>query len=501
MKKKISLTCIGLLILFGACKKDRNQEKITLENTNITSTVNTNFNWETATQMEVSPTVPAANVPSLPWQTQSGSPINANLLQDFSYNDGWRLVYNTFNNTVLPYSNSVPAGGLYFTLYNIYRGIMRFYVYLPPGYVNNNANIEHGLSVYTSNGTTTKMLNFDGTDLVDPSASANSFTKTNDVAVASGGGWYAMQYEIAYDPLFAATTFPNLGFVWNSKTISISEIKLNGTIISTPGNAAKQNGGSFDWTGGIATTAKVIQLFGSSDADAKPAPFQKIISALAGGLAGNVVNFFSGIFGGNSSSPASADLKINANVTLNGTLTSSQPLVPNSLVVPGQTVGNTIGAAMPLYTNVLGVFNISGRPKIKITGSMIPVGTDLKHRSSFSIIPGSYTVQINPNVAAVATVQEMYHEILLPEFIAGPVFYNYFGSIAISKEEIGSTNYYRLQQTGSSINGRDFPEVGLAGAGKAVVRFVFRVTPNNGAPASTIVKTFLADLSTFELKN
>jgi hypothetical protein len=479
------------LILLGSCTKETAPQSISVEKTK-TQDDNYYFYWETATNMPVSPNS-TVQVP-MPWSSQSGSYIDPALVSDYKRNDGWELVYNTFNPNVYPYASQMPPGGLYFALYNKFRGLLRFYLYIPSGLFGNSTNIEHGLAVYSDNGTPSKLLNFDAVEIVDPNASATAFTKTNNTGIAVGGGWYAMQYQIAYDPNFASTTYPHLGFTWNSKTVNISQIVLDGTLQGTITGNITQPSSGINWSGTLTNLATGL-IEGFTAAGAQNGGFNStsgtlLQNAAAGGLVGNFTGFLTGLFGGNSANSSEVDLSMNANISLQGTLTGSQPLVPNAFVFPGQTIANTVGAPNPLYTSPLGVFNISNRPQVRVVGTAQPqVGNEPFIQNRFTLLTNSYSIQINPAVSSLATVQVVSTDVLIPSNIAnaeyGKIVYN------MTKEYVGNISYfYKVNPTADSyLLGYDTPV-----AGTVVVRIVLKVTPNNGAPASTIVKSFLANI-------
>jgi len=414
MKKTLCLLSLMGFIAFTSCKKDISSQKITVKAQTQDGQNYPFDNWETATGMPVSPTVPANNIPSMPWQSQSGTPIDAAIVSDFKKSDGWMMLYNTFNNSVLPYYNTMPTGGLYFALYNVYRGILRFYVYVPSGFMGNNENIEHGLSIYTANSSTSRMLNFDGLDLVDAGARVNAFTKTNNVGVAIGGGWYVMQYEIAYDPDFPATTYPNLGLSWNSRVVDITQILISGTQAGTITGSITQQSSGFNWSGALINgILAAAEIYGTAGASAFGTMGTNLTSAATGGLAGNIGGFFSAIFGGNSNNPQEVDLKMNTTISLNGTLSSGQPFIPNSLVPPGQTVANTIGAPLPLTDSrfpglSLGAVNLLQRPTVDVkrtvTSGHPATIANTTTRYDFTLEPASFQSIVNPILSTNATV-------------------------------------------------------------------------------------------------
>jgi hypothetical protein len=481
-----------------SCKKDLTRS-ISVSQIKTVDAPNYAFNWETATAMPVSPS--STYDPPMPWQSQSGSYIDAAIVSDYKSTDGWELVYNTFNPTVYPFANTEPIGGLYFALYNRYRGLLRFYLYIPPGLFGNSSDIEHGLSLYTANGSTSSMLNFEGSDIVNASPANNirAFTKTYNTGIAVGGGWYAMQYEIAYDPNFATTIYPNLGFSWNSRTVNISQIIVNGTQTGTiTGNITQQSAG-FNWTGNLINAGlAAAEIYGV--AVGYPGGTEnQLNNAASGGLAGNLTGLLTGIFGGNSNNPQEVDLKMNTTLSLNGSLTGSQPLLPNILVVPGQTIGNTVGAPPPLISSPLGVFNLTGTPTIDETTTSSQVtnqnGIFYQYVNFYSVnatifnqLFQSNPEVINSNLTTGATIQNLKEEIV----ILNPQLVNYPQTLQIGATQEVIGNYTAF--TGTSV-GTTYTVVRNQPPNNAVaIRVSFKVVPNNGAPSSLIVKTFLANL-------
>jgi len=498
MRKPVSLLlCACAIITLHSCKKNLslNSQPLAEQSEKPVKSVdgyNTYFNWETATGMPVDPSTPTSDIPPMPWAAQSGSPISPFILNDYKSSDGWELVYNTFNNTVQPYAATQPLGGLYFALYNKYRGILRFYLFIPPGYINNNSSIEHGLGIYTDNGTTTKLLNFDGQDVTDPNANTTTFTKTNNTPIAYAGGWYAMQYQLAYDPQFfnpgfVGLAYPHLGFSWNQRTVSITQIALDGTQQGTINGTITQPSSGFNWSSTVINgLLGAAEAYGTAGGSFLGTMSDKLTSAAEGGLAGNVTGFLSGIFGGNSNNSQEVDLTMNTSISLAGTLTSSQPLSPNSLIISGQTAS---GSTAPLYTAPLGVFNISNRPQVQVTATEIAhTGNQPYIENNFTLLPSSYTVQINPAVSAIATVEVIQTDLLIPKSLAeSPVFGK--SRVGMVSETIGDAVYYKVTSPGNYLLGYDTPAQGTV-----VVRITIKVTPNNGAPYSTTTRSFLANI-------
>lgn len=494
---KVSLFSFLFLALFSSCKKEYNFQSVSVKEVKAKDD-NYFFNWETATSMPVSSSS-TVQVP-LPWQSQSGSYIDANLVSDFKSSDGWDLVYNTFNPNVLPYANTLPPGGLYFALYNRFRGLLRFYLYIPSGLFGSSSNIEHGLAVYTDNGTTSRMLNFDGVDIVDPNSRTAVFTKTNNTGVAVGGGWYAMQYQIAYDPNFASTQYPHLGFTWNSKTVNISQIILNGTQQGSITGTITQPSSGFNWSSTLINgILGAAEIYGTAGAGFLGTMGTNLTSAASGGLAGNITGFFSGLFGGNSSNTQEVDLTMNSTMSLAGSITSSQPLVPNSLVFPGQTLGNTIGAPNPLIPYPLGLFNLNGRPNVNVrtTVRTVSVPSDPgvpynEFTNEYSVDASTFNSQIvfNPNVInsspTGASIQNLQKRVDLLNPFPGSGSFSSNGTVQtignyIVYESLNLVTQYTVEHQQPNNT-------------QVAIKVSFNVVPNSGGPSVFVVRTFMANL-------
>lgn len=504
MKTKISLLAFFTsLFVCVSCKResaDFNQS-ITINGQNKTKDgfPNYSFNWETATQMMPSSTNPTYN-PTMPWSSQSGSYIDPAIIGDYKSSDGWVLVYNTFNPTNNEYLTNAASGGLYFALYNVYRGILRYYLYIPSGQFGGGVNIQHGLSIYSSAGNTTSMLNFEGADIVDANAKVAAFTKTGDMGVAQQGGWYAMQYEIAYDPNFSSASFPSLGIAWNSQTVNISKIELQGSQVgSITGNITQQSSG-FNWAGtliNLALGAAEIYASGGLSTLTSANTITQLNTAAASGLAGNATGFLSGIFGGNSNNPQEVDLKMSTTISLAGTETSTNELSPNTFVFPGESIAQGNPSYPPLYTSPLGVFNLTARPIVYVhtTPAQFTLNGDRTYNGAndvFTVDPNLLSkIVYNSAVTRVATIKVLKTDLLIsPTITSGTWNGTLFGGSWAGTESFGS--YYELIRNPSFV--QQEVQTNSGWVGNTYVRLVLQVTPNNGAPASTIVKTFLANV-------
>ncbi len=469
-------------------------------------TANYSFNWDdpNTITMPVSASSPTVYVP---WRSNGGTPLDAGIVDDYHKADGWDLVFNSFSPDNFPKagdrgamatSNGLPAGGLYFALYNRYRGIIRYYTYIPPGLFGGSTQLAHGLSIY-GNGST-GLLSFEGTDIVDLDNKATSFTKTNKDGISTTGGWYAMQYQLAYDPLFTSTTFPNPGFRWDCYNVSVSQIKLNGTEIGSLKGTITTPAPDFNWGNVINGALGIAEIFGTAGlANASSDVAKAFAGAAAGGLAGNTTGFLSGIFGGNSANSQTVDLAINSTITTTGTSTSFQPYQLNSTPLPGQNVAGTNGVP-PLINYPLGVFNLSGKPTVKLTTTLTE-GTppyEYTNPDSRDTYTNVYDLDYNEinslllfNLPAGASYDKLGAEVVLvdPDEVPG------FEVVSAQREVIGSHTVYTGVPAVIAYKVQHWdPQPASATSQKVAIRVSFRIKSNNGVPDVFMVKTFLANL-------
>ncbi len=485
---KIFLACVLTTFLFS-CHKPSLHETISAKGP-VKDQPNYAFDWESAASMPVSPDSPVQVY--MPWSGQSGSYIDPGLMQDYHQVDGWNLVYDTFGPTVIPTIQNQPAGGLYFALYNRFKGLLRFYLYIPSGYFGSSTDIIHSLSVISKNNTGSKMLNFEGTDLTTATQNNPVVSKTNNNGVNASGGWYAMQYELAYDPTFASSQYSNLSFGWNLSTNSISNISLSGTQQGTITGDITTPASGFNWQGALSNlipiAAEVVSIGASGFSNTQPAPLG---SAAAGGLAGNITGFLSAVFG-TSASSQTVDLKMNTTITLVGTQQTAQPLLSDELFFPGQAA---VGDPAPLTTAPFGVFNLSSTPVVHINTTRELVTSDdgvyYQYVNLYTIDPGfSSLIQTNPAVfgpADGADFANLQTNVVLfnPSTNLG---FQYYGGQA---ENFGN---YNLLTGASGLTTQYLAAHSQPNPPAVGIRMSFDVVPLQGGNKVTIVKTFMANL-------
>lgn len=484
-------------VSFFSCKKDL-KDSVTSSSAKAGPIPSYQFQWDQATYMPSSP----ANTIPMPWNSGT-TQIEPDFVDDYKQVDGWELVYNTFTPTTPTTGSAMPY---FFTLYNKYRAQLRFYVWQPPTPIP-STYIKHDISIYSSAATQSSMLNFASNDLVDMNNNALQATNiTQQQLAANGGTWVAYQYEIAYDPSITASSFPNLGLGVDAQFVNVSQIKLEGTQVGDISGTLGSSGSSgFPLTGiatnvakgsfvvpGVAAMNKVM-----SDAKNKENPFLKIVSGsltslLTGNVTGVLSAVISGIFGGSGSSAQKVSLTMNSKIDLTGTIISNGGLLNIKLPLPGQSNSQTTDGLTPLYNNTLGIFNLSSQPVIKCVRKNVSAGAQNPayiSYSNFSIDPSSYNFLANPALSGIANIQNIRTELLymLTEGEGSNVI---MGRLRTLPSKIGNLTVY-MGFPSMTINGT---QQNLPLPGKVAIRISADVVPSNGAPTTTIVKTFLSTL-------
>lgn len=504
----IGLVVLSSVLILMSCKKDLPVSSIAVDaSQNKAPTPPFPFNWQTADFM---PTPPGTSI-LVPWASGSNKNYNTDIAFDFKSSDGWSLVYNTFNTTSL----SSPA---FFALYNKYRGLLRFYLYLFPSSPTPSTYINHGINL---NGSATPyILNYIGQDVVDINTKLRSTTGIQKYQIQSTGGWYVMQYEIPYDPSIASTPYQNLDFQWYSKSINITQVSLSGSVngtlkgsITQPGSTPTIGGtiqqivkGSFEVTG-PSFLGLALGETGLPDATSQKLQ-QSVLDVINGGI---VKNFLSALVGGSSGTTQQVNLTLNAQIGLAGTLTNSTGLANPSLVIPGLVGSQTAIGLTPGYNSPMGVFYLSAKPKIKIvdveTGEFINIPQGFgaqysRHKHTYTIDNSSFATIFNPAVinstSTGAHIENLTQQLLMitPALYLGALG-PLFGTVTSdgTVEQIGNYTDVRSNLTYSTRfqtkygNSLPFHQT----HGGMGIRFIFDVVSNNGAVRVKIVKTFWAD--------
>jgi len=434
------------------------------------------LDWE---HIDFMPTCPngATKIP-VPWASLASRQFTIDIANDYKKANGWELLYNTFS------TDCNPPDRYLFVLYNKYRGLVRMYYYLP-NFTNQNPtdNIIHTLDTEGSYAPSSPVMNFSAQPIVDLNTNSRFATTVERWQVAPAT-WYAIQYELAYDKNAATQNFNNFQFSWPIKSLHVTQVSVAGTVTGSITGSISVPGTNLSVTGGSKTVNAngdgLMIVNGSSDADSflkslGQAGVDGIKGAITSGVSGLVTNVFSAIFGSDSNQP-NTNLKLDAQIKLDGTLTDNTLLTSTVLAVPGYNQTTTTGY-VPAYNLPLGVFYLKSgltfHSEVKYSGNGTTVSTPYYvYTCDFS--ENNDRLLINPEVLKIATIGNISQEL-----------------IAISndptngrKEVVGNVTYY----TGTSLEGNNRP-------GIVALRISFDVIPNDGSPKYRLSKTFTTTMS------
>ncbi|MBE5320555.1 hypothetical protein IM793_15415 [Pedobacter sp. MR2016-19] len=496
-------------IFFTSCKKeDSPSPEKTLSLKNKLSVIPPFiFDWEKTTYMPSNP----ANVIPMPWIGSVGG-IDANIVGDYKKADGWELVYDTFDSNTSP--SQIKPGGLYFALYNKYRGLLRFYLYIPPGTITASSQILHGLSLFGNSNS--QMLNFESGGITNAGEAISGFAKTNNQQINLMGNWIAMDYEIAYDPNISNTTFPSFGIQWNTKTVNITNFNLNGTQTgSINGTITSPTSGDITSILNVATKAGltfagasgVQALLGKASTEAEKGFYNSISGAITNLLSGKMSGFFSALVGGSSSNTQQVRLNMDTKIELQGTATNSSGLSNSFLVLPGQSNSQVADGLIPQYNQTMGIVNLLNAPEILAQNYHVfstfrgPHSAKWKFKFNDNNLPKNNLV-FNPEILRIADIENIKEDLLVLNPTLGAftgaeaaiftVTGGTFETVGNDKVYVNPVEFPGKDRSYQYYRDFSYPDKKTADPRnwQLAVRISFDVIPKDGSKKVTIVKTF-----------
>ena len=508
MKKLKTLLPGLLLLLFSACQK-KNFENLEEDKKTVTSRAAVPpyvFNWETSTYMPTS----TPNTIPMPWNSGTTA-IDPSVANDYKKEDGWVLTWSTFSPTHTPGISAQPS---FFSLYNRYRGILRFYIW-QQGAAIASTYVAHGLKEY-STGTKTTLLNYNASDFVDFNHNIEGFYSIYYQPInLNGGTWYVFDYEMAYSPAVASTSSAEYGLSLDAMYVSVSQLSASGystsTVTGTIGASPKPSVGQF--IGGV-----VLDAVGSfaGNSNLYTGKWKEAVASAAAGAAKNVLNGI--VKGTGGSAGQNVRLTISQDLQLSGSVIGTGGLLNIKLAIPGQSDIATANGDIPDYKDQMGVFNLSESPVLYLKKYLEyfsyedpqypnQMTTDVDSVMEYYLTSGSTNVIWNPNVINSningASIQNFKREVLIYKDpkkswpVYGPE--NGIEEIGNKLNIVAKTTEPSLGQharysymTQSGMGGPLFPPIeGF------LIRISFDVVPNNGAASSKIIKTFRPRLVSF----
>jgi hypothetical protein len=466
-------------------------------------------------QLSAFPYGPTETVPA-PWAGGTGRSFPVQYLDDYRGSDGWELYYNTF-------TTARKANDPFFIIYNRYRGVMRLYYYMVPKSGASTDVVTFQLDLRGTTNTS-RILNFEQGELVNFDQLNTISTKVQNEKIVQSGTWYAEEFELAYDPMLASTSYVANQLRWSMYSTAVSQITLDGTqkgtidgTIQTPNPTGSGLFGTLlkgaisvgtGQLGLLATGSKTLGNFFSKKLG--PLKLEDVKNGVEEAAKGesksggkSIFNAILGAIKGGSNDPGFSEqkvnLKLNTQINLTGSITQSPEGMFNPVVFISGTQGlqNIAPDYIPNYAASLGVFNISNTPTVKIYNVLPPVEepSDVPNNMktyiySYDLDQASFNVIFNPAVIngspTGATIENLKKEVVLLTLTGSRQ----------PAEVVGNTEYLdesTTAYTNFSYISYVVPLNTFQAPANLYVRISFDVVPNNGGAARTkIIKTFLA---------
>lgn len=549
MKKIYPLLLIILLTAFTACTKDISSNEPTeavqdvTENTTLTSTSTRSipteiFDWENADWM---PTPPGqTRIPS-PWMGQGslGSVVGLDVVEDRRACDGWELVFSSFSTNG---PELVPNP--YFILYNKYRGIIRTYIYINTQFVISSSYLQDNISI-SSPGNNSSIFNFLGKEWIDMNEPFPQSYQQIQPGADDGtpplatNKWYMTQHELAYDKnLVGAAPYNLYSLTYNFDYCNVMTISLGGNITGringVIGSASTANNPISAIKDGVNTagkgvfaiiSGKILSKYGNAQTGenrlglsekqfkAIESGLLSAVSGAASGIPGAAIGLLNAIIGGSSQQgPTPINMTVEADINLTGTTQEkgSLPSMPLSFWIPGTAIEPNAPHYIPVYNKPLGVINFTGKPLIKLNyeitkkdwllGRNTLSNTEDSNTSWLAIeakvafpqnINYSSYLTINPEVSKIANITVEQELVFSRNVKTDYIAYQLGEQTTFMPQELVWNNHDQLMHRVKQIDRLrpcPFPDDVRLG-----VRFIVKIQPHNGAPASTIIKTLEAD--------
>ncbi|APU98786.1 hypothetical protein BV902_22610 [Sphingobacterium sp. B29] len=542
MKRTLTLLFIQASFILFSCQKELYTSDLVNEAENSSkkkaTTVTTNstvsFDWETDNYV---PAKGNTNPLLLPWKSGTTA-IHPQYADDFKKADGWVLAYNTFSPEI--YLNDANYN-YYFALYNRFRGLLRFYHWIPSS-SSPSSYIQHGLALYGN--TNSNLLNFNAVDIVSKTNQSSFSLIENQMLTHAGGSWYVFEYEMSYDPNISNTTFPSFGISMVPSWVNITQVNLGGSSSGNIDGTIGTSGSSFNLLGFVQKSAMtlmggtisqnilaLLKPLSATNAAKYETDLKSTVSEAGKGTVKGIVNGILGL-GGTGDNYQKVKLNIKTDIKLNGTMTSNGSLLNIKLAIPGQSnATNNFGVTL---AEPMGIFSLSSAPIVKniIDTHQVQYTDDQYNETTtkdysvnyLTIDNSSYSILWNPSIinnsstgAHIENLQIQLvnsYDAFYPNGISttfgGLRFQDLGNSQAVAAlfyeqrdvyvgenltEETNGKNTYALSKPNSSA-----PFVmAFAGSGaiqtQIGVRFIFDVVPNNGSKRSKIIKTFDAKVN------
>ncbi len=346
------------------------------------------FDWES---LEYLPLPAGVQRVPMPWSDKAKRQFSDDIRDDYKRADGWELYMSTS-------SSKFWSGHLTLSLYNKYRGILRYYYFVGTGTQKvQNYNILQS-SGYTHEDS--PLLNFTNQFIVDVDRNPMSSFSFEPQPLADSS-WLAVEYELAFDKnIYSKNSMFQMAF--NLSMVKNNALSLNGQPSDELKTKVRAYGLSETPAGSTISADAAYVLYGQSDLD-------QLASTLSGTDLDHLINLNEeNILDGLRYKASWVHTKWNT--TLNMQLApSGVGITNNSLPVSGSDLSSIQGLA-PFYPKALGVFYLNRKPVYAETTS-----TDADHPYQYKLDVSSVEYLFNPAVLETAEIKNLHQELVATE--------------------------------------------------------------------------------------
>ena len=396
------------------------------------------FDWE---DLEYLPFPPGSELVPMPWSDKAKRQFSDDIRYDYRKSDGWELYQSTF-------STKFRQGHISFSLYNKYRGILRYYYYVGSGTGKYRDYKILQNSVVSSEGS--PLLNFTSQHIIDINKNT-AFSYSFEPQAFADPAWYAVEYELAFDKNIYSkdATFQMGSFFSMKKKNSLS---INGKVLNELNAKVRVFGidRSFE---NITSADACYIVYGDRD-------FNQIAST--------DINYLDRlddkhILSGVLYKPAAIHLKWGAKLDLqlqpNGIEVSN-----DGFYVSGSKLSGIQGMA-PYYEKALGIFYLDKKPLYAKSEN-----AEKSHPYEYTLDVSSVEYLFNPSLLEIAEIQNLKQEL-----------------VATEQESLMKSNKLANLYAGQIL--KSSKPLHIQG-----VRVSFDVVPKSGGNKIHMIKTFRAGL-------
>ncbi|RDC63123.1 hypothetical protein [Adhaeribacter pallidiroseus] len=399
------------------------------------------FDWENLAYLPLPPN--NSSVP-MPWNSRAKMQFSEDIRNDYKKSDGWELYLSSF-------STKFREGSLTFSLYNKYRGVLRYYFFIGSGTQKfQDYNI---LQSQVSSVEESPLLNFTSQYLVDVNKNV-PHSMGYEPQLFRDSSWYAVEYELAYDKnIYSKNSNDQIGL--DFAMTKQNSLLVNGQQLPELKTKIRVFGTHDIISNTIAADAYYL-IYGYQD-----------LNQIATTLPSSNLEFFNNIYDSNVLSAIKAgtqSMHVLWNTKLNLQLAPNGVGVLNeSFVISGANLSSIQGLG-PFYNKALGIFYLNKKPTyVKTTSS------EKSHPYQYTLAINSVEYLFNPAVLEIAKIENLQQELIATE--TESLIENNKRAPLFSGQILKSNKPLHIQG----------------------VKVSFEVVPKDGGNKILVVKTFMAE--------